>query len=119
MNSKEIHKFFKSCREYLMGKPFNQQPELYLLMSPVRDDAEEHGLINVLVKFNPSMNYVVSADCVIGQNGVYSVPGNDLRKKLLPLGVYTSFQLHAMEAENAWLTGPAIDYKPLEPAPYS
>lgn len=73
------------------------------------------GVINILVKFEPSQGYPIDDQFHIAEEGgIYYVPHNDTRKKLLPPGVYTLFQLHAMKMEESWLEKPSLTYNPLK-----
>ena len=73
------------------------------------------GVINILVKFEPSQDYPIDDQFRIAdEGGIYYVPHNDNRKKLLPPGLYALFQLHAMKMEESWLEDPPLTYKPLK-----
>ena len=73
------------------------------------------GVISILVKFEPSQDYPIDDQFQIAdEGGIYYVPHNDNRKKLLPPGLYALFQLHAMKMEESWLEGPPLTYKPLK-----
>ncbi len=72
------------------------------------------GIVNILVKFKPEEYQIDSRFRISDKGGVYSVPNNDVRKKLLPLGLYTLFQVYAMKMEKEWLEGPALSYDPVE-----
>lgn len=73
------------------------------------------GVINILVKFEPSQDHPIDDQFrIAGEGGIYYVPHNDNRKKLLPPGLYALFQLHAMKMEESWLEEPPLTYKPLK-----
>lgn len=73
------------------------------------------GVLNILVKFRPSGDYEIDPRFrILPDGGVYSVPHNTKRKELIPPGMYTLFQVHAMEMEKKWLEGPSLTYNPLE-----
>ena len=73
------------------------------------------GVINILVKFQPSADYEIDQRFrVVPDGGIYPVPENDVRKRFIPPGVYALFQDHAMKMEKEWLEGPALTYEPLE-----
>ena len=73
------------------------------------------GVINILVKFKPSQDYPIDNHFRIAEEGgTYYVPHNDVRKKLLPPGLYALFQLRAMKMEESWLEGPSLTYNPLQ-----
>lgn len=73
------------------------------------------GVINILVKFQPSADYEIDQRFrILPDGGVYTVPQNDHRKRFIPPGVYTLFQVHAMKMEKEWLEGPSLTYEPLE-----
>lgn len=75
------------------------------------------GVVNVLVKFSPSANEQIPDGfrlCPMG--GTYLVPHDNIRKELLPKGVWTAFQLLAMRSEKHWLESPLVPYTPLQEA---
>ena len=73
------------------------------------------GVMNILVKFRPSADYEIdSRFLILPEGGVYTAPQNASRKKFIPPGVYTLFQVHAMEMERKWLEGPSLTYEPLQ-----
>ena len=73
------------------------------------------GVINILVKFQPSADYEIDQRFrILPNGGVYTVLQNETRKRFIPPGVYTLFQVHAMKMEKEWLEGPSMTYEPLE-----
>ena len=73
------------------------------------------GVFNILVKFQPSADYEIDSRFLVFPNGgVYTAPGNPDRKQIIPPGVYTLFQIHAMEMERKWLEGPSLTYDPIQ-----
>ena len=73
------------------------------------------GVMNILVKFKPSADYEINSHFLIHpEGGVYIAPPNSNRKRDIPPGVYTLFQVHAMEMERKWLEGPSLSYEPLQ-----
>lgn len=58
------------------------------------------GVINILVKFAPAANVKISSEyLVLPDGGIYVVPPDDARKQILPVGVWTLFQLIAQDIE--------------------
>ena len=73
------------------------------------------GVLNILVKLQPSADYEIDPGFrILPDGGVYTAPRNADRKRFVPPGVYTSFQVYAMEMERNWLEGPSLTYEPLE-----
>ena len=73
------------------------------------------GVLNILVKFQPSSDYEIDSRFLISpKGGVYTAPQNADRKHVIPPGVYTLFQIHAMEMERKWLEGPSLSYEPIQ-----
>ena len=63
------------------------------------------GLINILTKFKPSLSYSFPDHCEIKMfGGTFLVPKNNLRKSLIPIGVWNLFLCLAQDFEVNWLT---------------
>ena len=74
------------------------------------------GVMNLLVKFCPSAEYLIPEKfCISSDGGIYSTPEDSIRKKFLPQGVWTSFQVRAMRMERQSLEGPSLSYEPIKP----
>jgi len=164
VNGEELHQLLTQCRACLVGvdtfeeEKLCEEPEIYLLISPIHDTDDQYGfmnifltgscsqfcgdfsieksiddvskdhilvhfflihmgVINVLVKFSPSANEQIPDGfrlCPMG--GTYLVPHDNIRKELLPKGVWTAFQLLAMRSEKHWLESPLVPYTPLQEA---
>ena len=58
------------------------------------------GVINILVKFTPAENVLISREYLVcPEGGVYTVPPDEKRKQLLPLGLWKLFQSIAQDIE--------------------
>ena len=58
------------------------------------------GVINILVKFSPAADVLIPSEFQVNPvGGTYPVPPEDIRKQLLPLGVWKKFQLIAQQIE--------------------
>ena len=73
------------------------------------------GVLNILVKFQPSADYEIDSSFLIfSEGGMFTAPQSTDRKRVIPPGVYTLFQIHAMEMERKWLEGPPLTYEPVQ-----
>ena len=58
------------------------------------------GVINILVKFSPAESVKIPKEYLVcPDGGVYTVPPDETRKQLLPVGVWKLFQLIAQDIE--------------------
>ena len=113
-----INKFLAGSMTRLFGLHHldTNLQSLHIRNSPFAHFVVIHmGVLNILVKFRPSADYEIDPRFrILPDGGEYSIPHSTRRKDLIPPGVYTLFQVHAMEMEKEWLEGPSLRYDPLE-----
>lgn len=72
------------------------------------------GVVNILVTFGPSRDAVIHNRFRVSTNkGVYTVPTNEDRKRLLPKGLWTAFQILSIESERDWIESREKTYTPV------
>ena len=61
------------------------------------------GMFNILVKFSPSALVDIESQYLVNPNGgIYHVPSEEKRKKILPKGIWSVFEYLASEFEQSW-----------------
>lgn len=73
------------------------------------------GIFNILVRFKPAESEEINCRFRISERGgIYPVPSNNVRRKLIPAGVFSVFQQHAVKMDSRMLEGPSLTYDPID-----